>query len=203
MRKFFFLAAAMLAAPSLVLVLIVLPEPAGAITRSGCPKEGKTVLRTKEARLFTRGGLTAAQGFNGCLLPTGRAYRVSLLDDYGVSVNANLIRLSGRFAAISQNIGAVESGPDRVVVRNLANGHVRYLGPRGTFGLVRDLVVKRNGSVAFIYAERTTQVYVVTRAGQRLVDEGPGIDETSLELDVGRTAVTYTKFGEGRSIPIE
>ncbi len=101
------------------------------------------------------------------------------------------IRLSGRFVALSQNIsgcGACFSDEgDYVVVRDLATGRATFRQRRSTQGDIEDLVLKSNGSAAYLDRlrieapsdRRPVDVHVVTRGTDNIVDRGTDIDPTS------------------------
>lgn len=83
-----------------------------------------------------------------------------------------------------------------VVVRDLSNGHVLHRLPTGTpikpeslsvgIGQAVDIVVKRDGSVAWIVEtgeeEGRYQVHAVDKSGSRVLATGPDIDPLSLAL---------------------
>jgi hypothetical protein len=83
-----------------------------------------------------------------------------------------------------------------VVVRDLNNGHVLHRIPTGTrvtprplsvgIGQAVDIVVKRNGSVAWIVEtnaeEGEYQVHAVDSSGSRTLASSPEVDSTSLAL---------------------
>lgn len=196
------------------------PADAALTLKLRCPGAGgKTVVRTSEVRIFTRVSPYFREPDNpdyyGCIYRRKKAFRVSLIDSYGVVVEEDLIRLAGRYVALVQDIGSAgdcDTG-DEVVVRDLATGRAVYLGPRGLNGDVRDMTVKPNGVTAFTYetfpgvgplppdeqARRLTQIRVASSKSDIVVDQGPDIDPTSLELSAESGSVTYLKAGERRS----
>lgn len=149
----------------------------------------------------------------GCLYRRKTAFRISLVDDYGVIVDRKLVRLSGRYVALAQNLGcggcASDLG-DRLVVRDLATGHVVSVGARDGFGDVLDVVLTPHRSAAFFYLKGgVVQVRVTTRRGSRIIDQGRAIGSPdqepafdSLELGSDGRSVTYRKDGARRMAPL-
>lgn len=199
-------------------LLVSYPAPADAALtlKLRCPGAGgKTIVRTQQARVFTRVSPYFREPDNpdyyACLYRRKTAFRISLIDDYGVLVENRTIRLAGRYVALAQNIGCGgchSSLGDRVVIRSLASGRALYVGPKGDVnGSVRDIVLKPSGTAAFIYRIPTAppervEVRIATASGDRVVEAGVDIDQTSLELSPDRRSVTYLKAGERRSTPI-
>jgi hypothetical protein len=107
-----------------------------------------------------------------------------------------------------------------VTVRDLVTGRVLrgFSGSESNLDSslpVFDLVVKRNGSAAWISRDRPfnsdgslgeieNQVHVADVSGRRrIVDRGAGIEPRSLELTPDRRAIVYTKDAERRTVPID
>lgn len=184
------------------------PDTAGAASTLRCPGAGgKTVVRTKSVRVFTLPGrFSTNRDYYACLYRKKKAFRITLIDYGGSDVHRRSIRLAGRYVALVQNAAIQDTSSEFVVVRDLTTGRAVYAGPR-PFGMVRDLVLKRTGSTAFIYEPsddvRQLRVTGATGAtGDMIVDQGQDIDPLSLELSPDRTLVTYLKAGERRSAPI-
>lgn len=216
------LAAGLLA--TLLAAVSAKPAEAG---RSECwTQPSTTVLRSGEVRVFTR--LLRSPVLEGrenrlfgCHYRTKRAYSLREKDDYcGVtSIERRSLRLAGRFVAYVQRACSVENYFPVVTVRNLATGRivVRQFGGENAGGIpsVASIVVKRNGTVAWIAAgavpvrepgrraRATNLVYVADARGRRLVAEGAGVELGSLALSADSAAITFTQDGERRTLPIE
>lgn len=182
------------------------PEPANAASRLRCPGAGgKTVLRTKAVRIFTLPGrFSTNRDYYGCLYSAKSAFRISLIDYDGPTVPRRSIRLAGRYVALVQDYVLQDTSSDFVIVRDLMTGRSVYVGPRRVFGRVRDLVLKRTGSMAFVHEpfNDVRQLRVTKATGDTIVAQGQDIAPTSLELSSDRRSVTYLKAGERRSVPL-
>lgn len=189
-----------------LLVGLFASDTAGAAPKLRCPGAGgKTVLRTKAVRVFTLPGrFSTNRDYYGCVHRKGRAFRISLIEYEGVIIDKRSIRVTGRYVALVQTIPLQDTSADLVVVRSLVTGRATHVRPRRVLGRVRDLVVKPTGSVAFIHdpSNAVRQLRVTTTNGETVVDQGPDIDPTSLELSPDGRSVTYLKAGERRSAPI-
>lgn len=181
------------------------PDMAGAAPALSCPGAGgKTVVRTKSVRVFTLPGrFSTNRDYYACLYREKRAFRITLIDYEGPTVNRRSIRLAGRYVALVQSAAIQDTSSEFVVVRDLVTGRAAYAGPR-PFGMVRNLVLKRTGSAAFIYepSDDVRQLRVASATGDMIVDQGQDIDPGSLELSPDRRSVTYLKAGERRSAPL-
>lgn len=180
-------------------------ESASATSRGSCSSlGGQTVLRTRTVRIFTLPGrFSTNRDFYGCLARRGSPFRLSLVEYEGVIVNKRLIRVAGRYATLVQTIPSQDTSGDLVVVRSLTTGRAVYVGPRGTLGMVRDVVSTPTGAAAFIYDPGAAVREVrVTRPKDIAVDHGPDIDPNSLELSRDGRSVIYVKAGERRVAPI-
>lgn len=187
------------------------PAPAAAALtlKLRCPGAGgKTIVRTSQARVFTRVSPYFREPGNpdyyGCLYRRKTAFRISLIDYYGVVVQDETIRAAGRYVALVQDRGSADlDAGDDLVVRDLVSGRAVYAGPRRRVGEVTDLVVKPNGVAAFIYERGPVREVRLTRlGGDSVVNQGPDLDPTSLELSPDGRSVTYLKAGQRRSTPI-
>ena len=165
-------------------------------------KSGTTVVATKQARVFKKGGRVYA-----CLyrLARHRAGRRFLLGDGSV----RNVRLAGRFVGYSR---VVDTGP-KVTVKELRRGRLVHnarptsLSPAPP--VVTDLVLKRNGSVAWIAGSTpldipmappgtvvprpTYQVQKADRDSSAVLDQGRDIAPGSLALR--RSTVSWSKGG--------
>jgi len=190
------------AATTLLAVSVAAPEPAGAAPKLRCAG-GKTVVRTKALRIFTKVNReTSHPDYYGCLYRKRTAFRLNVRDDYGVSVDRRRLLISGRYVALVQHLGSgAGSDTDIVIVTDLATGRALE-GPGSTNegDSVLDLVLKANGSAAFILEREVPgglehEVFIITPAGSRLVDQGLDIDPESLKLSPDGRLVTYSKAG--------
>jgi hypothetical protein len=193
------------------LVLTAAAPPAGAATRNKCRVAStasgtKIVKRSSSGVVFT----TRRGGVRGCLYRGGGPV-AELLDEGG---GINLGRgqeldpqLAGRYFAYSTYGSAIGDEYDRVVVWDLGRGRVLFeVGSNSVF----DLVLKRNGSVAWIQysvvapADTNRTVFevhefsVVDRVGDLLLDRGDDIASKSLELSDDRAAVLWSAGGAGQ-----
>lgn len=165
-----------------------------------CSPSGTVVARTSRVLIFKRGGPGTPSSnpqYYGCL-PRGRIVRLSLPDEFGVIVDT--VRVAGRFVALDQNRGtATDLGTcDQVVIRSAGGGRPRFVGPETCNGDAGDLVLKPNGSAAFLYGRGPTEVHVVSRGRDSVVDRGR-IAARSLALTFNRRFITYVKDGRTRS----
>lgn len=177
-------------------ILLVGASPADAAKRKpkpSCAKKGsKTVVRSRDARLFTAratdGGGENVKRLYGCLTAVGR--RIALADaaysDPYNSTDFADVRLAGRYAAwLEQTTDAsckAECPPEYQTTR--ARLHVydlrrrRSVRSRATDVNGQGLVLTGDGTVAWLYGNRLLSV---DRAGGRTLDTGT-IAESSLRV---------------------
>ncbi|MGI8439182.1 MAG: hypothetical protein ACR2NV_03115 [Thermoleophilaceae bacterium] len=198
----------------------------------GCwGRPSTTVVRSSEARVFSkRVYLTSretdgAAGYRlvdyGCHYGKRATYRLPQQGEFGITAIPRApLALSGRFVGYVQRFSSAAGGDNvEVTVRNLVTGRVLhgFSGSESNFDSsfpVFDLVVKRNGSAAWISEDRSNpdgspretenQVHVADVSGQRrIVDRGAGIEPRSLELTPDCRAIVYTKDAERRTVPLD
>lgn len=213
-----------------MLCLLVSADVASAHRGRSCQPRvtAATVARTHEAWVFSRrvhlseaesdGAAGRRSVLFGCSDRSRHSYRLSQLGEFGLAeVDRRLLVLSGHFVAYVQGFASAAGGDNReVTVRSLATGRVvhRFSGSASNYDSslrVFDLVLKRNGSAAWISEDEVAdsrdrmenQVHLVDRSGRRQVlDRGPDIDPTSLTLSADRRTVSWTRAGELRSAPM-
>jgi hypothetical protein len=176
-----------------------LAPAAGAADTRRCASAGSTtVYKSAEGRIFKKRG-----HYYSCSYREGKKFRLVESgfrgeDRYGP------FRVRSRYAAYTYrpSCGACESNGAYVLVQDLRTGHhrtfVSAMGggavgpPDGIAQRVTDLVLKSNGSVAWIVVQTdnrtspaTTRVQVRARDsnGGRRLDESLAIDRDSLRLD--------------------
>ena len=156
-------------------------------------KAGKTLLATRDARVFKRSGQ-----FYACLRRARRAFRLGGRGgDFGDDAIGNLA-LRGRFVAYSLH----KSSGRTVRVKELRRGRMIHdvdAGSVGPFDFLTDIRLARNGSVAWIVTAQPIDVpmnpnatpidylpfYEVRkadRAGHTLLDGGRDVAPGSLRL---------------------
>jgi hypothetical protein len=185
-------------------VALVAAAPAAAShCRSSSTSNGaRIVLRSSEAVVFTKRGFTY-----GCLFRPGNVHR---LPEEGGDIHD--FRLSGRFVAYATAGSGIGDEFDRVYVFDLRTGRL-FNSYSGTF--VSTIVVKRNGSVAWIQASvvrapagsgqtwREVRKGEAGAVGEELLDRSATIVASSLALSADRRMVTWTRDGQQRSAPID
>jgi hypothetical protein len=202
---------------------LVLAQPAAA--SHGCSKHakgGKVTHKTKEAHVFEKNNR-----WYGCAARVKRPYVLPGLDtlearQFSDGTVPNHITLAGVFVAYERYTlltagGAGDTQTDLYVV-DLRNGKVvvdedaRPPTGQQEDRSVTDLVLKRNGSVAWIsdhwtYAQHPAVVnYEVHRfsrdpanPGRALLDSGADIERDSLTLGADRKTLSWTKGGQPKS----
>lgn len=135
--KWFFRTWGYLGVLALLIGMLAYPDPAvGAVTlKLRCPGAGgKTIVRTPQARVFTRVSPDLRDprtpDYYGCLYRRKTAFRISLLDDY-VTVGNRTIRLAGRYVAFGQTLSCAACGSD---LRGQARRSRSVDGPRAVRG---------------------------------------------------------------------
>jgi hypothetical protein len=175
---------------------VAAPVAGGARERSRCEFRGfHQVAANREAVL-----LKERDGFAGCYRKAGR---LVVLADFEFNRPPRIGVLSGRFAASDgQSCDRYNDDCEALVeVRNLKTRKSVTLLPG--FNDVTDIVLRSTGSIAVIATSEadTPQVWVVDRAGQRLVDGGPGVEPGTMAL-AGRT-VYWMRAGVPVSVVID
>jgi hypothetical protein len=165
--------------------------------------QGATIVtKTREAVVFTK-----RQSVYGCLASVGS---IRTLPDEGGGLDLNGSDrpvLSGRYVAYSTFGSAIGDEFDRVYVYDLRLGK-RFLVVGSN--IVRAIVLKRNGSVAWIEDSTVdpggeTPVYQLRkfayeeRQGVVLVDRGADIEPGTLALSPDRTAIGWIRGGTPRT----
>jgi len=184
--------------------LLVSAAPAAAhhCRASSTSRGAHIVYRTSEAVVFSKGVYTY-----GCLYRPGDVRR---LPTEGGEVHD--FRQAGRYLAYATSGSAIGDEFDRVYVLDLKTG--RLLNTySSTF--VSSIVVKRNGSVAWIQASivqpprDSTEAWRELHKGEvaavedTLLDRSAAIDPESLALSADRTTVSWTRGGQPRQAPID
>jgi hypothetical protein len=193
--------------PILVAALAVLLLPAAAAEAKAKPKlkrctaRGDTTWnRTTAARVYEVGG--DDHTLYGCMYDTGKRRLLTSWFNCDCSMGDDsppTTWLTGRFVALRYvscppaGIPAVPptcAGSFKVIdIRTGKTTHAVDDAPS-------DLVLKRNGSVAYVIGSRVVRVDV---SGVKVVDEGPGIEPDSLAAN-GRL-LYWTRGGVARSAP--
>jgi hypothetical protein len=183
--------------------LALVPTAQAAQPKGGrpCAAPGsKTVARSVEARLYTR-----SRGDDhrlvGCLFRTGKRRLLDSWYDCGCSIGDELppqVWLSGRSAAVNRwscsPVDPMAPCSGRLRVIDVRSGRVRHGADTGA--ALSALLVKPNGSVAFLLGERLTRI---DSSGTAVLDEGPGIDP--LSLAASRNRLYWMRGGAPQSAP--
>jgi hypothetical protein len=167
----------------------------------GCASRGsETVARSVEARLYTR-SRGADHRLVGCLVRTGKRRVLDSWYDCGCSIGdeqPSQVWLSGRYAALNRwscsPIDPMAPCSGRLRVIDVRSGRARHTADTG--GSLSALLVKRNGSVAFLLGERLMRI---DSSGAAVLDEGPGIDP--LSLAASRNRLYWMRGGAPQSAP--
>lgn len=164
------------------------------------------VVKTREAVVFTKGSFVY-----GCLATVGTVRR---LPDEGGGIDLTPPDgpvLSGRYVAYATFGSAIGDEFDRLYVYDLKLGR-RFLVEGSNF--IRGIVLKRNGSVAWIEgstvapADPDQPVYQVRKVGNEerqgavLLDRSADIDPDSLTMAADRLSVSWVRGGTTRSAPL-
>ena len=193
-------------------VLAVAGASAQAATAPTCSKKsGTTVRATKHARVFTKRGRVYACLYRVARDRPGRRFLLG-------NASVRNVRLAGRFVAYSR---VVDEGA-RVTVKELRRGRIvrnaRPMTLSPGFPVVTDLVLKRNGSLAWIAGSTPLdlpmappgtpvdrrpnfEVHKADTGGRAVLDQGRDIAPASLRLI--RSTVSWTKGGLIRSAQLD
>jgi hypothetical protein len=184
---------------------LVLGSAVPAEATHGCgssrSKGARIVVKTREAVMFTKGLF-----YYGCLSSVGTVRRLPE-EGGGIDITPpDIPVLAGRYIAYATAGSAIGDEFDRLYVYDLRLGR-RFLIESSTF--IRGIVLKRNGSVAWIEAAPVdagdATVWDVRkwaneeREGSVLVDRGTEIDPASLRLGADRTSISWTFGGATRT----
>ena len=199
---------AMLCAIALTAVptLFALLTPERADGRSACPRWGKTIERTRESRVF-RTRRESIDYYFGCAFRVGRTYRL------GGGNDAVVYALAGRMVAYESLANPVNQ---RMVVRSLGTGravHQANSNLEGAFGngaRAVEVVLKRNGSIAWTYPNRTgesvevtgIELHAIGTSNRREVLSRNVDPAESLRLDPGGATISWTEGGMTRTAPL-
>jgi hypothetical protein len=189
--------------------VLALSGAAPAEASHGCgaarSKGARIVVKTREAVMFTKGFY-----YYGCLASVGTVRRLPE-EGGGIDIDApGLPVLAGRYLAYSTAGSAIGDEFDRLYVYDLRVGR-RFLFQSSTF--VRAIVLKRNGSVAWIETAPADPggdetVWDVRkwaneeRQGSVLIDRGSDVDPDSLALGADRNSVSWSRGGAARTAPL-
>lgn len=199
-------AAACTLALSAVPTLSALVMPERAEGRSACPRWGKTVERNRESRVF-RTRRESIDSYFGCAFRTGRTYRL------GGGNDAVVYALAGRMVAYESLANPVNQ---RMVVRSLGTGRVIHQANsnlEGAFGngaRAVEVVLKRNGSIAWTYPNRTgesvevtgIELHAIGTSNRREVLSQRVDPAESLRLNPGGVTISWTEGGMTRTAPL-
>jgi hypothetical protein len=188
----------------------VLAAAGPAEARHGCGaarSEGaRIVVKTREAVVFTKGSFVY-----GCLASVGTVRR---LPDEGGGIDLTPPDgpvLSGRYVAYATFGSAIGDEFDRLYVYDLRLGR-RFLVVGSNF--IRAIVLKRNGSVAWIEgstvapADPDQPSFQVRKFGNEerqgavLLDRGSDVDPDSLTLAADRLSIGWVRGGTDRTAPL-
>jgi hypothetical protein len=166
-------------------------------------KGARIVVKSKEAVIFTKG-----IHYYGCLASVGTVRRLPE-EGGGIDITPPGIPvLAGRYVAYSTSGSGIGDESDRIYVYDLRVGR-RFLVVGSNF--IRGVVLKRNGSVAWVEGstvdpgDNQPTVYQIrkfsneARQGVELVDRAADIDPNSLTLSADRTAIGWLRGGAPRS----
>jgi hypothetical protein len=149
-----------------------------------CPG-GSAVERSVQARVYERGADDHV--LVGCYLRSGRRTGLAGWFSCGCSIADDpepQVWLAGRHVAVNQYscspIDPMSPCVGSLKVVDLRSGRVRYSAETGSMG---GLVIKRNGSVAYVLGQRLIRI---DSTGSTVLDEGPGIDGDSLAANPTR-----------------
>jgi hypothetical protein len=201
---------------------------AGAAVRCALPSSAHLLKRTNEAvvyakRMHVRGAPYPGTATVACAYRSGIPYRLNQRDDYFADgftkLDPRSVVLAGTIAATIQDpgCGACDATNQFVSVRGLRTGRVTATGPRvrsdesvDSIGTVPALVLKRNGSFAFIYkltpwrpparpsGPPSYRVYTESDGRERIVERSAAIDPRSLRLSPDQQTITWLDGGTER-----
>ncbi|MFL5895381.1 MAG: calcium-binding protein [Thermoleophilaceae bacterium] len=180
------------------------------------PPGSNTLATTATARVFS---LTVERETYtyGCLLGVRGLMELGGMSEFGDSDFVDLLQLAGPYAGFAYSYQGPASSYTQVHVVDLRSGAVVHVGGAGPDngddnGAVTDLVMKPNGSVAWIGAgltwnaatrqnERVTIVGKIDTGGYAELDRGDDIDAGSLRLD--GSALSWTNAGRPRTATLD
>ena len=229
MRTMRLLSAGVALALALVLGLAAGPRAHAGGARQ-CPnRHGHVMLANREAEVYVR---RQGEGPHGGLQPkeiVGCAYAKGRVYEFGpppcprcVEPEAEVrsVIVVGHFVAYefygpAENLPLPEpqGGSQEVLVVDLLNGRVVHREPTGPAlepggtgrGPARTIVLKRNGSVAWINSFNTSpgefEVHIADRRGRRAAASGPTIEPLSLRLRGNR--IYWSQAGHTMSAPLD
>jgi hypothetical protein len=194
---------------AVVLAAVADAAPSAASPNGECKRSGEVTLAgTAEALVVGKRRAGAYIDLRGCLLKTGRRIALTQTYEYSDVVSFLVPVLAGKFAAFDRIEVAEELVGKFLVVQDLRNPRARYELEIDEQAEVRDIVLKRNGSVAWIQNVPSPATRQVVFCKLRdclktpdpmpaVVDSGRGIAPRSLELHRGR--VTWLRDGQRQS----
>ncbi len=159
------------------------PAGAAAAERPAKPcavRGAATVAKSLQARIYERGGDEHA--LVGCDRLSGRRTVLARWFNCECSIAdepAPQVWLARRHVAVNRYFCPPDASPcsGSLGVFDLGTGRVRLSADTGA---LIDLVIKPNGSVAFVLG---AQLIRIDSRGRALLDEGPGIDSGSLAVN--------------------
>jgi hypothetical protein len=186
-----------------VAAVIAVTPTAVASTSGGChPRGARTIVQDAVGRFY----LDATGSWYYCAFGVGTPHLAahSPVPDEPAPVDSTA-RVSGRFLAFFEEGG--NAGNAGVVVFDMVAGDATFGtaanegSSLGGFGTPSVLVLKPDGSVAWIYvgAGGQTEVHRHDKTGSAIVDSGSGIPSRSLAA--GGALLYWTDAGSPRSVP--
>jgi hypothetical protein len=166
---------------------LVVPSAGAGRSRASACSGGRTLAQTVGVRVFTKHVNESDRVFV-CARASRRSLRIGELDpDTPAGVDSFVIAGSmvGFHRYVCDHGGLCDMN---VVVVN-ARKRTTVHKSAAMEGFLRSLVLAPSGSVAWIRASGLADelsVGVIDASGERLLDQGPGIDPSSLALGTGR-----------------
>jgi hypothetical protein len=187
-----------------LLAVVATAQPAAAATRKErqriCAKRGVTVASSRWARVFVvdRGG---NQSMYGCMRAGGRLQLLSRWFSCGCSVgddpDPDAQLHAGRFVELTEYASCGPDPEPRCGGSSVSLRDLRTRREASAQDAVGQVVAGSGGAFAF-YDGR---VVVVDGGGQRVLDEGPGVEDGSLAF--ARTQLYWTRDGQPFSAPLQ
>lgn len=183
-------------------------------TAAACSSAGKTVARTKQARVWVV-GKDGLEKYYGCASAVGRT--IALIGGYDRYIDTPEWTLRLRGPYVAYQTGPRNIAPYRIVVRDLRTGRVvasafanRGRSDLGISGPIRSVQLGEDGAVAWTAsadcrcegtdpAAQGWEVHVLHPGRRaRLVGHGAAVEPSSLKLVDGGRAVTWREGGTVR-----
>lgn len=199
-------------------VLATVPGAHAAASRPCAMKGSKTLAASEHARVYrTPHDADGDRDVVGCLYRTGRRRILgsggSEFNPIAAETYVGRVRLAGRFVAFSDHITGRWGQGFTIEVVDLRSGKRRTawgIPPRRDSGQsadVESIVLRKNGSAAWMYVFRASPEATLERFvakldgdGQARLAEGADIEPGSLAL--ANATVYWTQAGQPRSAPL-